>query len=238
MMRSISFSLVIWVFTLLPLYAQTGFNGTFLAVVDGMSCRLATKTAYNVISGTYDEGGLRLQVIGTFSGKLASGDLKDPSLDKVVANFTALLTNDSTLNLTFFIADQKRSHIFLREGKKIVPLQPAAEQLTYDPRLVGNWTHQIITGNNSAGFQTIFFLQITSDGRYDQYSKSVGGSADWSYNSGQAELEQKGVWYSLNNVFYIKAEGQVGYTAAATYRFYDKKLLTEDVSGQKIWTRE
>ncbi|MCY7328982.1 MAG: hypothetical protein LH618_10565, partial [Saprospiraceae bacterium] len=140
MMRSISFSLVIWAFTLLPLYAQTGFNGTFLAVVDGMSCRLVAKTAYNVISGTYDEGGFNLQVIGTFSGKLASGDLKDPSLDKVVANFTALLTNDSTLQLTFFIADQKRSHIFLREGRKIAPLQPAAEQLTYDPRLVGNWT--------------------------------------------------------------------------------------------------
>ncbi len=104
--------------------------------------------------------------------------------------------------------------------------------------MAGNWSYQVITGGNGAGFQTVFYFQISADGRYAQYSKSVGGSADWSYDSGKVEMQQQGLWYSQDNVFYIKPEGQSDYTAATTYRFVGEKLVTDDVSGQKIWVRD
>lgn len=241
-MRFISFSLMIWALMVLPMQAQTqrGFNGTFQAVVDGMPCKLVTKTNRNAISGTYDEGGLSLRVIGTFYAKTANGDLKDIASGAVVATFKAVLINDSLLNLTFSIGGQQRSHAFLREGTMTVAsvnknkVAPGA----HDYKLVGSWSHQIITSSGGAGLQTVFYLYINANGQYAEYSRVIGGSSEWSYDSGPGELQQKGLWYSNDNIFYIRPEGQLDYTAAATYSFKDGKLITQDVGGRKIWDRE
>ncbi len=239
MIRSISFSLAFWGFALLPVFAQTGFNGNFVAVVDGMPCRLVTTTRHNEIKGTYDEGGFSLQVTGTTFGNKANGDLTDPSLNKVVANFEAILVDSNRIDLTFSVSGQKRSHTFVREGTAELSSTNKANIApgTRDARLVGSWIYQVITSTKNTGLQTVFYLRINANGQYAEYSKSVGGG-DLSYDSGQAEIQQKGLWYSNGNVFYIRPEGQETYTSAANYHFEKGNLITEDVSGQKIWERE
>lgn len=229
---------VLWLFVPLPASAQTGFNGTFLAVVDGMTCQFIIQTVNNEISGTYDEGGLRLQVMGTFYGKQASGDLKDALSGKVVATFRAVLISTTSLELTFLISGQERSQVFLREGRTVSQTRPTADKLTRDPQIIGNWSHQIITGGNGASLQTMLYFQIIADGKYAQYSRSVGGGGEWSYDSGQLELQQQGTWYTNGKIIYMKAEGKADYIAAATYRLYEGKLITQDVNGQKIWGKE
>lgn len=238
MMRFIPLSLILWVMVQWPIHAQSGFNGTFLAVVEGMNCQLITQTSHNTISGSYDEGGLRLQVIGTFYGKRANGDLKDPNSGRVVATFKAFLISANSLDLTFSISGQERSHVFLREIMTASQSNSTSTTITHDQQLPGNWTHQVITGGNGTSLETILYFQISADGSYAQYSRSVGGGTAWSYDSGQLDLQQQGMWYTRDNVLYIKGEGQQEYIAAATYRLSDEKLITEDIGGQKIWVRE
>lgn len=229
---------VFWACTLLSGYAQTGFNGAFVAEVEGSTCRFQTKTTGQTIRGIYEEGSVRLEVTGTTAGHQASGVLKETQAGTVVATFKAVLTNDNTLELTFLLLGEEVSHIFLREGRPDVQTETGAGQAARDPQLTGTWSHQVITGDNSAGFQTVLYFELRADGTYAQYSKSVGGGADWSYDSGQPALRQQGLWYSQDKIIHLQSAGQSAYTAAATYRFSGGKLITEDVNGRKIWVRE
>lgn len=228
---------IFWACTLLPGYAQSGFNGSFQAEVDGVVCRFQTKTTGKTLRGSYTEGQLQLEVTGTFAGQQASGDLKETPAGSVVATFKAVLTDDNTLRLTFFMLGQERSHVFLRAGRPEQRPATVAGQSARDAQLTGSWSHQVITGDNSAGFQTVLYFELRADGAYAQYSKSVGGGGDWSYDSGRPALQQQGRWYSQDNIIYLQVAGQANYVAAATYRFYDGKLVTEDVNGRKIWDK-
>ncbi len=237
MMRFCLFLPIFWACSLLPGSAQTGFNGSFMAEVDGVTCRFQTKATGKALLGSYAEGQLHLEVTGTCAGQQASGDLKETPAGAVVATFRAVLTDDNTLQLTFFMLGKERSHIFKRESQQQQRSETVAGQSTRDPQLTGNWSHQVITGDNSAGFQTVLYFELRADGAYAQYSKSVGGGTDWSYNSGQPALQQQGLWYSKDNIIYLQVAGQTNYIAAATYRFYAEKLVTEDVNGRKIWDK-
>lgn len=217
--------------------AQTGFNGNFSANIDGLDCHLHLKTDQTVLTGTYDEGDIHLQIKGTVNGKKAGGELYDPASGQAVATFQAGLRDANTLDLTLIAQGQTISHPFQRSGTTATPAAPPSGQQR-DAGLVGNWSHQIITNSGGSGFTTILYFQITADGRYAQYSKSVGGGGEWSYSSGKAELQQQGRWYSRDNIIYIQPDGQTEYIAAAKYRFHDGRLVTEDVNGRKIWTRE
>jgi len=219
------------------LLAQADFNGSFTATIDGLDCQLRLKTDQTVLTGTYDEGDIHLQMKGTVNGKKAVGELYDPASGQAVATFQASLRDANTLDLTLTAQGQSISHPFRRSGTTAAPATPPAGQQR-DAQLVGNWSHQIITNSGGSGFTTILYFQIGADGRYAQYSKSVGGGGEWSYSSGKAELQQQGRWYSRDNIIYISPEGQTAYTAAATYRFHEGRLVTEDVNGRKIWTRE
>lgn len=219
------------------LFAQTTFHGSFAANIDGVNCQLRLITNQTALSGTYTEGDLSLQMNGTVNGKNATGELIEPTSGQAVATFQAMLRDANTLDLTFLAQGQQVSHPFQREGVTTAQNAPPSGQ-PRDAALVGSWSHQIITNSSGTGFTTILYFQISADGRYAQYSKSVGGGADWSYSSGEAELQQQGLWYSRENILYIQPTGQTSYTAAATYRFYDGRLVTEDVNGRKIWARE
>ncbi len=232
-MRLVTFLLLL-LSTSTLLQSQNGFNGNFSAIVEGLECRLNLTSTRTELSGTYEEGQIHLQVKGTVNGKQTSGDLIDPASGQAVATFQANLRDANTLDLTLSVQGQQVSHSFQRSPAAAAP--PAGQQR--DANLVGNWNHQIVTNSGGSGFTTILYFYISADGHYAQYSKSVGGGGDWSYSSGKAELQQQGRWYSRENIIYIQPEGQTAYTAAATYRFHDGRLVTEDVNGRKIWTRE
>lgn len=234
-MRLFTFSLLLFATTLLR--AQSGLNGLFTATVDAVYCQISLTTKGTMISGTYDEGELHLQLKGSADGKQASGELYEPTSGQAVATFQLSLRDANTLDLTFSAQGQSSSHAFQRSPVATTPAAaPAGQQ--YDGKLVGNWSHQIITNSGSAGFSTVLYFQISADGRYAQYSKSVGGGSEWSYSSGKAELQQQGRWYSRDNILYIQPEGQTEFIAAAKYRFHDGRLVTEDVNGRKIWTQD
>lgn len=233
-MRLFTFPLLLLTTTLLQ--AQSGLNGLFTATVDGLYCQLSLTTASTTLSGTYDEGQLHLQLKGIVNGKQASGELYEPTSGQAVATFQVNLRDANTLDLTFSAQGQSSSHPFLRSTAAAAPIAAPGGQL--DDQLVGNWNHQIITNSGGAGFSTVLYFQIGGDGHYAQYSKSVGGGTEWSYNSGKAELQQQGRWYSRDNVLYIQPQGQADYIAAAQYRFVEGRLVTEDVNGRKIWSRE
>jgi hypothetical protein len=234
-MRLYTFLLLFGASALLP--AQSGFNGIFTATIDGLACQISLATTRTELSGTYDEGNIHLKLKGTVNGKQAGGDLYDPASGQTVATFQASLRDANTLDLTVEAQGQKISHPFQRSTASATSATQAAGQ-AHDAKLVGNWNHQIITNSGGSGFTTVLYFQIGADGRYAQYSKSVGGGSEWSYNSGKAELQQQGRWYTRDNIIYIQPEGQPEFIAAATYRFYESRLVTEDVNGRKIWTRE
>ena len=234
-MRLCAFLLLLSHATLLR--AQTGFNGSFTATIDNIESKIQLTTQRTELSGTYDEGNFHLLVKGIVSGKKASGELYDPASGLAVVTFQATLRDANTLDLTLNVQDQRVSYAFQRSGTTAAPTAPAGGQQR-DANLVGNWSHQIITNSGGSGFTTILYFQIGADGSYAQYSKSVGGGSEWSHNSGKAELQQQGRWYSRDNIIYIQPDGQTSYTAGANYRFYDGRLVTEDVNGRKIWTRE
>ncbi len=234
-MRLCTFLLLLCAPALLP--AQTGFNGNFSANIDGINCQLTLTTSRTNLTGMYDEGDIHLQLKGIVNGKQASGELHDPASGQAVATFQAVLRDANTLDLTLFAQGQTISHPFQRSSATAAPAAPPAGQQR-DAGLVGNWSHQIITNSGGSGFTTILYFQIGADGRYAQYSKSVGGGSEWSYSSGKAELQQQGRWYSRDNIIYIQPDGQTAYIAAAKYRFNEGRLVTEDVNGRKIWTRE
>lgn len=219
------------------LQAQTGFNGIFTATVDGLDCQFHLSTNRTDLTGTYDEGALHLKIKGVVNGNQATGELYDPASGQALATFQAGLRDANTLDLAFTAQGQTHSHPFQRSAATAAPAVSSAGQ-PLDANLVGNWNHQIITNSGGSGFTTVLYFRIGADGRYAQYSKSAGGGSEWSYNSGNAELQQQGRWYSRDNILYIQADGQTEYTAAARYRFHENRLVTEDVNGRKIWTRE
>jgi hypothetical protein len=228
----------------LLLDAQTGFNGTFLATVDGMPSVLTLQTAGSAVTGTYREGEYDLLVRGTVKGQSATGTLTDKASGVAVAEFRALLRSGSALDLTIMILGRDVTATFEREGAESgTPGQPVGhgaptEHRTRDARLAATWSYQVINNSGGSSFTTVHYFELTPDGRYAQYSKSVGGGADWSYSSGGAELTQQGRWYTDKGALYLQPEGQREYTAAARYTFFDGKLVTEDVNGRKIWNRE
>jgi hypothetical protein len=110
-----------------------------------------------------------------------------------------------------------------------------------DQRLVGHWVYQEILGGGGASLTSEEHLVFRSDGNY-AYGKgrTVGGGADWSYDSGGGGDVERGRWRAASGVLFVL--GQNGQWARiGTYGMTDDgnaMRITYDGGGRKLWSRQ
>lgn len=233
-------------------FAQKGFNGTFKGEINAVASILTLKTTENNVSGSYKEGDFNLNVVGIAKGTTASGTFRMQNGLKV-ADFTASMANDNTMDLTLQIMEQTQTLMLQRMGNasatqtarpsyrpQSTPPAPrinrASNSQARDPKIVGHWKHQDIISSRDAGFQTVLYFYLEGNGTYAQYSQSVGGG-NLSFDSGK-KLVQTGEWYTRQGVICLKPQGQSQFTAGTRYKVTQGRIVTQDVNGRKIWSRE
>lgn len=115
--------------------------------------------------------------------------------------------------------------------------QPAVSQ--QDARLVGVWANENIInsgGSNFASYTTVMTMEIRADGSILQYTESVGGGGDWSYDS-KRTTDFEGQWRGDGQTLSVYGMGLPDYTPAATYEFSGQYLVTHSNDGRLIWQR-
>ncbi len=115
--------------------------------------------------------------------------------------------------------------------------QPANTQR--DGRLVGVWVNENIInsgGSNFASYTTVMTMEIYPDGQIVQYTESIGGGGDWSYDGGRT-LDFQGEWRADGQTLSVNAEGLPGFTPAATYSFSGGYMVTQSHLGRLIWQK-
>ena len=221
--------------------AQTGFNGMFSNTTENVEALIVLKANGNSITGTYDEGIYHFQIAARINGANIYGTLNDDN-GLVQAKFSGELRGDNELNIVLNVDGKQQAAMFTRVAEIVeAPPPPATGAVDLRPRdatLVGVWSYQNVMNSGGVSMANAYYFLLEQNGMYKQFSKAVGGGADWSYNSGDAELSQQGNWYAEKNILYLKPAGEAAYTAAATYKFIDGKLITEDVNGRQIWNKE
>mgnify|MGYP006936334544 CR=1 FL=1 len=114
--------------------------------------------------------------------------------------------------------------------------QPAAER---DARLVGIWVNEDIInsgGGDFASYTTVMTMELYPDGRVVQYTESIGGGGDWSYDGGRT-IDFDGQWRANGQTLYVYAAPLPDFTPAATYSFSGEYLVTQSDMGRLIWQR-
>jgi hypothetical protein len=118
--------------------------------------------------------------------------------------------------------------------------EPAPQAATQrDSRLVGIWVNEDIInsgGSNFASYTTVMTMEIYSDGRIVQYTESIGGGGDWSYEGGRT-LDFEGQWRGDGQTLSVFGMGLPDYTPAATYSFSGNYLVTQSDMGRLIWQK-
>ncbi|MFN3910813.1 hypothetical protein [Hyphomonas sp.] len=115
--------------------------------------------------------------------------------------------------------------------------QPAATQ--QDARLVGIWVNENIInsgGGSFASYTTVMTMELHPDGRVVQYTESIGGGGDWSYDGGRT-IDFDGQWRADGRTLYVYADPLPEFTPAATYSFSGEYLVTQSDMGRLIWQR-
>ena len=62
--------------------------------------------------------------------------------------------------------------------------------------MVGIWVNEDIInsgGGNFASYTTVMTMELHPDGRVIQYTESIGGGGDWSYDGGRT-IDFDGQW--------------------------------------------
>lgn len=224
--------------------AQAGeLDGHYRATLDGQPSELILRQNGTAVEGEYVEGKqLRLTVKGQYDGKLLRAEISDPQTGLLLANMNATYAN-AMLNTSIAARNPRsgevleRQALFLREAAATATTTPAAS--AQDSALVGTWIHEKIInsgGANFASFNTLMTLQLNADGSVTQWSRSVGGGSDWSYDS-PGEMQYSGHWRSQDGMLMVRLTGAADYQPAAYYRFSDQYLVTESNTGKMIWQR-
>lgn len=115
--------------------------------------------------------------------------------------------------------------------------QPAAAQR--DARMVGIWVNENMInsgGGNFASYTTVMTMELHPDGRVIQYTESIGGGGDWSYDGGRT-IDFDGQWRADGQTLYVYAAPLPDFTPAATYSFSGEYLVTQSDMGRLIWQR-
>jgi hypothetical protein len=110
-----------------------------------------------------------------------------------------------------------------------------------DTRLLGRWVHQsmINSGGGAGGFASFTTersIEFGSDGRVQQWVRSVGGGGTWSSN-GSRRLEFAGRWEVRGNEIWVQPDGHDGTMRAGTYQLSGAYLVTVGRDGRTIWQR-
>lgn len=117
--------------------------------------------------------------------------------------------------------------------------ESGASALSLDPSLAGVWVNENMInsgGGDFASFTTVMTMEFDADGRVRQYTESVGGGGDWSYDGGRS-LDFEGEWRTDGGVLYVLGMGLTDWTPAGTYLFSGEYLVTQSDRGRLIWQR-
>lgn len=220
-----------------------GIDGEYRATVDGVDTQLSLRSDGAEVSGTYVEGALRLHVTGRLDADRLRAQVREPSTGLDIAALDARLAGD-TLDASIdarnpLTGERTSARALFRRA-----LPPAADDAatavpgSLDRSLIGTWVNETMInsgGADFASFTTVMTMELHADGRVAQWSRSVGGGGDWSYD-GAGELQYSGRWSSRDGVLYVQLDGQAA-LPAARYRFSDAYLVTENDRGRLIWQR-
>lgn len=226
------------------LATQAGeLDGHYRAMLDGQPSELILRQQGETVQGHYVESArLRLIVKGRYDGKLLRAEISDPQSGLLLANMNATYAN-AMLNTSIAARDPRngqvleRQALFQRDALATPPAGSAAG--AQDPALIGTWVHEKIInsgGASFASFNTLMTLQLNADGSVTQWSRSLGGGSDWSYDS-PGEVQYSGHWRSQDGMLLVRLAGAADYQPAAYYRFSDPYLITESNTGKMIWQR-
>ncbi|WP_183960989.1 hypothetical protein [Chiayiivirga flava] len=221
-----------------------GIDGEYRATVDGVDTQLSLRSAGADVSGTYVEGALRLQVAGRLEEDRLLARVREPSTGLDIAALDARIAGD-TLDASIdahnpLTGERKSARALFR--RTLPPATDAAATAvpgSLDRSLIGTWVNETMInsgGADFASFTTVMTMQLGADGRVSQWSRSVGGGGDWSYD-GAGQLQYSGRWSSDGGVLYVQLDGQAGFQPAARYRFSDAYLVLENDRGRLIWQR-
>lgn len=236
-------SLLFAVATSTPLFAGE-LDGRFQADLAGANTVLDLQQQGQVVTGRYSENGtLQLDLRGQYDGQVLNAEIVLPQTNQVIATLAATYGNDQ-LNARLAARDPVSGQVLERQAlfQRSPSTATGATRTsagTLDPALVGTWVHEDIInsgGASFASFNTVLTLHLAPDGRVEQWSRSVGGGSDWSYDS-DGTLQYAGQWQTAEGVLLVRPDGSTDYQPATRYRFSDPYLVTEDQGGRKIWQR-
>ena len=219
------------------------------ATQDGVRTELALQLDGTRFNGALAENGLQLQIRGQLQGRLLRGQLVEPQSGRVLLPVTGERTGD-TLQLSFQMPGQAARQLTMRRVSSpasamaagaVASAGVAPAGTAIDPRLVGRWTRQSTTSSGGgaggfASFTTERTLRLQADGQLEQRVRSAGGGAQWSTSSAE-RVEFYGRWTAQGGTLWVQLNGQSAYQQAASYRFVDQRLITEDARGRQIWQR-
>ncbi|MDH1109538.1 hypothetical protein N5C55_25920 [Pseudomonas otitidis] len=204
-------SLLFAVATSTPLFAGE-LDGRFQADLAGANTVLDLQQQGQVVTGRYSENGtLQLDLHGQYDGQVLNAEIVLPQTNQVIATLAATYGNDQ-LNARLAAHDPVSGQVLERQA--LFQRSPSS----------------------FASFNTVLTLHLTPDGRVEQWSRSVGGGSDWSYDS-DGTLQYAGQWQTADGVLLVRPDGSTDYQPATRYRFSDPYLVTEDQGGRKIWQR-
>ena len=118
---------------------------------------------------------------------------------------------------------------------------PAAAQSSdlRDARLVGTWVNEDnYNSEGGAGFafqSTVMVMQLGADGSVVQTTRTVSGGM-MSTDSGE-QVDFTGEWRADGQTMSVMGMGLTDFVPAATYRFVDTYLVTQNDMGELIWQR-
>lgn len=221
-------------------------DGIWHGVVDGQQTVLTLRADGASVSGIYAEGALQLELHGSITGNRLQARIREPASGMEIAVFDARLTGDTLAGSIDaehpLTGERKSAHASFRHqnaaqhGTEVATDVPGA----LDRELIGTWVNEKMInsgGANFASFTTVMTMTLDADGRVQQWSRSVGGGGDWSYDSGAGELQYAGRWSAQGGVLYVQLDGSAGFQPASRYRFSDAYLVTENDRGRLIWQR-
>jgi hypothetical protein len=186
-----------WAMIFMSTSVASGIDGSWRGIVNGQQTVLTLRSEGQTVSGIYAEGALQLEMLGQFDGDRLQARVREPTSGMEIAQFDARLRGydlAASIDAANPITGERKSAqaSFRRAGAAASPGDVATNVPgALDRELIGTWVNEKMInsgGANFASFSTVMTMSLGADGRVQQWSRSVGGGGDWSYDSGAGEL--------------------------------------------------